>query len=293
MAALSHEPFTRNSLGVQEDKYIFSAFAAVTWYNAIELVVLCLTTFKHYRGCYFWSLLITSFGLILNCLSYMFFFFYLTVSRYVAVTLGFIAMCCVVTGHSLVLWSRLHLILRSSKTIRIFLWIIIVDAILFQVPSTVLIYIVISSDNRHLRIAFTLTTFVQLIGFCMQESLISFIYIWETIKMLRLRSKHFYVHILIQLFVINVCIILLDLAVISIHFAGYYTFQMMFKLVAYSIKLKLEFCVLGQLIHVIKEPISDHLKSNCDTSTSLDKRTDRRRTSRGPGLLVSNSSGFY
>ncbi|KAE8384520.1 hypothetical protein BDV23DRAFT_176997 [Aspergillus alliaceus] len=46
------------------------------------------------------------------------------------------------------------------------------------------------------------------------------------------------------------------MAIIGIQLAGYYTFQAMFRHVTYSIKLKLEYFVLNQLIQIAKEPIS-------------------------------------
>ncbi|KAF7593900.1 hypothetical protein BBP40_010602 [Aspergillus hancockii] len=253
---MGHELFIQNSLGAEVDKYIVSAFAAVVWYNAIELVVLCLITFKQYQGYYFWSLLITSINLIPYCLSDMLFFYQWGSSRYISVTLGFISSCCVLTGHSLVLWSRLHLVLQSPKLLQILFRIIIIDAILFLVPTAVLNYAVISFDNHRLGTAYNMMTLIQLIAYCIQESLISIIYIWETIKILRLRSKHSHIHILVQLLVMNISIVLLDVAIIGIQLAGYYTFQAMFRQVTYSIKLKLEYFVLRQLIQIAKEPIS-------------------------------------
>ncbi|KAB8231132.1 uncharacterized protein BDW43DRAFT_302007 [Aspergillus alliaceus] len=256
MYGRGQELFIQNSLGVEVEKYVVSAFAAVAWYNAIELVVLCLLTFKRYRGYYFWSLLITSSNLVPYCLSDMLLFYQWGISSYISVTLCFITSCCVLTGHSLVLWSRLHLVLQSPKLLQILFRIIIIDTIVFLVPTAVLNYIVISLDSRRLGTAYNIMTLAQLIAFCIQESLISIIYIWETTKLLRLRSKHSYIHILVQLLVMNIAIVLLDMAIIGIQLAGYYTFQAMFRHVTYSIKLKLEYFVLNQLIQIAKEPIS-------------------------------------
>lgn len=47
-------------------------------------------------------------------------------------------------------------------------------------------------------------------------------------------------------------ILVLDVAVIGTQYAGYYPVQVMFKPVAYSIKFKLEYAILGRLIQIAK-----------------------------------------
>lgn len=41
-----------------------TAFAAIAWYNAIELIILSFLRFKKKKGLYFWSMFITSFAII-------------------------------------------------------------------------------------------------------------------------------------------------------------------------------------------------------------------------------------
>lgn len=40
------------------------AFTAIAWYNSLELIFLVLFRFKKHEGLYFWSLLVTSFAII-------------------------------------------------------------------------------------------------------------------------------------------------------------------------------------------------------------------------------------
>jgi hypothetical protein len=54
--------------------------------------------------------------------------------------------------------------------------------------------------------------------------------------------------LLYQLVSINIIIIVLDIALLSCEFANLYIIETTFKGVVYSIKLKLEFVVLGQLV---------------------------------------------
>ncbi|KAF7181768.1 hypothetical protein CNMCM7691_001065 [Aspergillus felis] len=238
----------------QTQRYVFSAFAGLVCYNAIELIVLCLTTFKRYHGCYFWSLLLASISLIPHTVGFFFLFFLSTsVSPYVGVSIIIPSWCIMITGHSLILWSRLHLVLQKPKILRAILVMIIVDAITMQVPITVLLYGAVSPHEAHFTTGYQVMERIQLIVFALQEIIISSFYIFETVKMLRLRppeARHR--QILTQLLAINIVILVLDVAVVGTEYAGYYAVQVMFKPVAYSIKFKLEYAILGRLIQIAK-----------------------------------------
>ncbi|PYH96848.1 integral membrane protein [Aspergillus ellipticus CBS 707.79] len=232
-------------------RYVISAFVAIAWYNAVELILLCLTTFNRYRGCYFWSLLVTSVSLIPHCVGYLLFVFSFGISPYIPVSLIIPTWICMVTGHSLVLWSRLHLILQATKVLNALLFMIILNCFLFQVPTAVLLFGSLS-QAAHWRRGYDIMERVQLVVFCVQEAILSGVYVWETVKMLRLRPERPCFVILTQLLVINVVILILDVAVVAIEYAGYYALQVMFKPVAYSIKLKLEYAILGRLVRIAR-----------------------------------------
>ncbi|KAJ5167605.1 uncharacterized protein N7482_003199 [Penicillium canariense] len=237
-----------HSSGDQVRTQIFAAFAAIAWYNAIELIVLCFVSFKRRRGCYFWSLLVSSASIIPNCLGYMLLFFPTGVTPYVCVTLIVTGWYAMVTGQSLVLWSRLHLVLQNTKILYGVLWMIIVDAVLFHIPTTVLLYGTVAAPIGAWSRGYSVMERIQLLGFCIQELIISGIYVWETVKLLQLRPHGRPHGILRQLLLINIIILILDVSVVVIEYVGYYAVQVMFKPVAYSIKLKLEYAILGKLV---------------------------------------------
>ncbi|OOQ91523.1 hypothetical protein PEBR_08436 [Penicillium brasilianum] len=229
---------------------IFAAFAAIAWYNAIELIVLCFVSFKRRRGCYFWSLLVASSSIVPHCLGYFLLFFPTGVSPYICVTLIVFSWYGMVTGQSMVLWSRLHLVLQNTKILWGVLGMIIVDAILLHIPTTVLLYGTAAAPLSVWARGYGIMEHIQLVGFCIQELIISGLYVWETVKLLRLRPQGRPHGILHQLLVINIIILLLDVAIVVIEYVGYYAVQVMFKPVAYSIKLKLEYAILGKLVAI-------------------------------------------
>lgn len=232
---------------------ILASFAALIYYNAIELIVLCLATFKRRGSLYFWCLFITSTSLIPHTSGYVLLFFRPDVSRYAAVTLIIVAWWGTVTGHSLVLWSRLSFVLDNPRLLNGLLVLILVDAVLLHMPTTALLYGTVSPDKNAETIfanGYGIMERIQLVGFCIQEAILSGIYVWETAKLLRLRPERRRHHVLAQLLAVNIIVLFLDIIVVIIEFIGFYSVQVMFKPVAYSIKLKLEYAVLGRLVQI-------------------------------------------
>ncbi|OJJ05126.1 hypothetical protein ASPVEDRAFT_893365 [Aspergillus versicolor CBS 583.65] len=236
------------TISMVKEEYAFTAFSAITLYNSIELIILCLATFKRYQGVYFWSLLITSCSLIVNTLGFILLFF-VNVTAYVSVTIVLIGWYCMITGHSIVLWSRLHLVLHQPRVLRAILYLIITNAIIMQIPTTVLLYGAVSpAVQETFTKGYNIIERIQLVVFCLQESLLSGLYIWETAKMLYLRPQRAHRLILLQLLAINIIILGLDIVVVVFQYTGLFSLQVVFKPVAYSIKLRLEYAILGRLV---------------------------------------------
>ena len=123
-------------------KVVTAFFAGLAMYNALELMALVFLTFARYHGLYFWSLLVASFGIIPYSLGLVIKFFELTGdSQWVSELLLTIGWWAMVTGQSVVLWSRLHLILTGSRGARILQWtkwMIIIDALILHIPNSTL-----------------------------------------------------------------------------------------------------------------------------------------------------------
>jgi hypothetical protein len=247
-SSLIHDPNSSTTLRTG----VFAGLSAVAWYNAIELIILCFVSFKRYKGTYFWSLLIASASIIPHCLGFILLFFPTGVTPWLCVTFVIIGWCGMVTGQSMVLWSRLHLVLQDNRILWGVLWMICIDAFLFHGPIIVFLYGTVADPYGVLAHGYRIMERIQLIGFCIQELIISTIYVWETVKLLRLRPQGRPYGILLQLLVINIVILGLDIAVVVIEYVGYYAVQVMIKPVVYSIKLKLEYAILGKLVAIAR-----------------------------------------
>jgi hypothetical protein len=101
-------------------KVITAFFAGLAIYNALELLAIVFLTFSRYRGVYFWSLLVASWGIIPFSLGILIKFFNLVPGNsWVSELLLTIGWWTMVSGQSVVLWSRLHLMLTGTRGARI------------------------------------------------------------------------------------------------------------------------------------------------------------------------------
>ena len=88
-------------------------------------------------------------------------------------------------------------------------------------------------------------------GFFCQEVILSSIYIVETVKILRNSLQPGTRKTMQQLIAVNVIIIIMDLALLGLEAASLYILETLTKGVLYSIKLKLEFAILGKLVNFV------------------------------------------
>lgn len=244
--------YTGSSLGI---KITIATLAGITWYNAFELITLVFVTFSKYRGLYFWSLLISSsIGLLPYSLGFLLKFYRLTDATWLSVTLLTVGWWCMVTGQSVVLYSRLHLVLANQHILRRVLLMIVINAVVLHLPTTVLTYgtnLARPGPQRTYIDGYNVMEKIQMTGFCLQEFIISGLYIWETLRMLRLDPDSTKRKIQYQLLAINLIIIVLDVGLLVAEYMNFYIMETMLKGAIYSIKLKLEFAVLGKLIHLV------------------------------------------
>lgn len=243
-------PYEGNSLGT---KVAIATFIGISWYNAIELCVLLFVTFERYQGLYFWSLLITGVaGVLPYSVAYLIKFFNLVETPWLFVALSTVGWWCMVTGQSFVLYSRLHLLQRDRKILRRVLFVILADVVLLHVPTTVLTIGSNSGAGHKFLTAYSVMERIQMTGFFLQEFLLSTLYIIEAIKLLRLSPHGGNRKLMLQLLSINLIFIIMDMGLLGAAYASLYAIETTLKATIYSIKLKLEFAVLGKLVRLVR-----------------------------------------
>lgn len=105
--------------------------------HAIEVFIKVFRRFRTYRGVYFYSLLVASLGIVIHAFGY----FIRNYDISESLPLETILVCgggmMMITGQSIVLWSRLHLISPGRRD-RWLIWMILADCIIVQGGATVL-----------------------------------------------------------------------------------------------------------------------------------------------------------
>lgn len=233
-------------------------FLALAVYNTLEIIVKIFRRFRRYHGVYFWSMLAASTGIVIHALGYFLRNFDITNSAPLEITLACGGGMLMITGQSIVLWSRLHLISPGQRD-RWLLWMILADCVVVQGGATTLFA---GSNSPHpdpwLRVYAKWEIF-QVTWFVFQECLISSLYIFRTFKLMRssaaFRGTDFK-RVFRHLILVNILVISLDITILAFQYAGLYEIQTSWKTLAYSIKLKFEFDILHQLVDFTKRGFS-------------------------------------
>jgi hypothetical protein len=235
-------------------KFTIACFIAIALYNVGELFFIIFATFKKRRGLYFWSFLVSTCGIGLYSIGFLLKDMPLSSQSIFYVTLIVIGWSSMVTGQS-VLYSRLHLVLRSPKRLRLVLLMIICNAIICHVPIIVMVYGANSNNPTPFLLPYSIYEKVQVTVFFIQELVISGLYIRQTVGILRpegnIRGKASR-EVMIHLIYVNAIIVFLDLSILGLEYSGLYDIQTAYKGLVYSVKLKLEFSILNRLVDLTK-----------------------------------------
>lgn len=154
---------------------ILAEGTAVVWVYAFELNIIFLT-FKRKGKLYFWSLLISSWGLTFHALGF--------VLKFVVGTSWLLGIPFITTGWVAVLYSRLHLIVRDERALRYILYLLLSNVFALHLPMVIFTYGSNSPNPGPWMDKFNIMERIQLAGFCMQETIISAVYLWATVRIL-------------------------------------------------------------------------------------------------------------
>ncbi|VUC24754.1 unnamed protein product [Clonostachys rosea] len=236
------------------NSYVILVFACIAIYNVIELTFVIWGSFKRHSGMYFWTFMVSTYGILFYSVGFIMKSFMPEKVTYVYVTFIAVGWVAMVTGQSLVLWSRLHLIVRANFKLKLVLGMIIVDAITMHIPILVMLYGANGPDPDKWVTPYGIYEKVQVTVFFIQELILSSFYIIETVRLSRLqvvmRNKRRSRFLMYHLIVVNVVIILLDITILGLEYSNMYDIQTSYKALVYSVKLKMEFNILNKLVEM-------------------------------------------
>ncbi|KAI4247134.1 MAG: hypothetical protein LQ352_006218 [Teloschistes flavicans] len=231
---------------------ILVAMLTLAIYMAALVDLKVFATFKRRNTIYFWSLLVTSWGIMSHSLGIILKWFVGACPWYINTAFASFGWWGMVTGQSLVLYSRLHLVVRNPKILRSVLAMIIFNFCIFQVPTTILTFGSNQAKPGKFLTIYNVYERIQLIVFTLQELAISLLYIRAAFKMIlpddptetRITKKF--------LIYLNVLCIVLDIAFVCEVYSGEWVYKTGTQSLAYAIKLTLEFMVLNKLMDVYR-----------------------------------------
>ncbi|OLN92101.1 hypothetical protein CCHL11_01348 [Colletotrichum chlorophyti] len=254
-------------------------------YNAVEVYVLIFTTFRQRRGRYFWSMVVANTGIFVHAIA--------SIIRYVRRSgnvipgaFAIVAWCLMVTGQSVVLWSRLHLVVYNRTWIRLVLAVIVTNACALHVPMLamwVLCWATPPEVAARWLERYGVYERVSIVIFTLQETAITGIFARQGFFNLRplfafkTRAARL---ISWYLFVLFILVFVLDVGLVVLEYTNNFLFQTTSKPLVYSIKLKVEFTVLNKLLAFTKMNSCDchHLD---ETSTAAYSK----------GLMTNDTTG--
>ena len=231
---------------------ILIAMLTIAIYMSFLVDLKALTIFKRRNTLYFWSLMITSWGIIGHSVGVILKWFVGSCPWEVHTAFSSFGWWGMVTGQSLVLYSRLHLVVRDERILRAVLIMIIVDFCVFQVPTTVQKFGSMDTNAGIWLTVYHVYERIQLVVFTLQELIISIIYIRAAVTWLSPGDPEGMRHTKQFLIYLNVLCIALDIAIVCEVFSGEWVYEEATQSLAYAIKLTLEFAVLNKVMEVYR-----------------------------------------
>lgn len=251
-----------------------TVFCSIAMYNVIELNALIWNTFTRRSGLYFWTFAIATNGILPYAIGFILLSYSAGLPSYSIMCPLVFGTVLMVSGQSMVLYSRLHLIRQETIVLRSVLVMIIVIGVLTHIPTAVFqLGTTAAPPNLETWFAVLLVwRKVEMTLFCIEESIISGLYIQAAINFFRLKAsipgnppKK---RLAMPLLVVNGFVIFLDLILLATTYATLSTIQPALRALIYSIKLKVEINLLNSLVGITRQPTISTLPDIAVTPTS-------------------------
>ena len=231
------------------------AFIGITLYVFVEVNVMIFRAFKKRQGLYFWSMQIGTLGILVETVGIILKYFGSPSTDHIwplytlFILIGWGAYT---TAQSLVLYSRLHLVMRNQKIQRYVLYMIVSTIFTLVLPHAILMWPAYNTSDHHMSSLWSpreaiVQRYTQL-RYMVTESIISGLYIWSLAPLLRLKSNVRQRRVMIDLIYVNIVVIAFDILQVLLVYTNQLGFSQPVQSFSYILKLRLEFLVLNQLM---------------------------------------------
>ena len=230
------------------------AFLTLAIYLVLELTLSSTRYFTRKRGLYFYSLLISAWGTFFHTVGYITQWWAPGVPWWVNTAFILCGWSSMVTGQSLVLYSRLHLVIMRREVLRGVLWVIVGTAVLVQVPQWVATWgatVTVEATTRYWSPIDSIMVRISQMVFLLQEGGLSCLYIWGAVGLLAPNVEIKVRKVMWELIAISAFLIVMDIVILVLAYTNMHVAKEPVQNFAYAFKLKLEFVVLNQLLAVL------------------------------------------
>jgi hypothetical protein len=198
-----------------------AALTGMSFLCIFELVVLALTTLRRRSGLYFWSIIVAIIGALLFNLGVLLYCYALN-NRLAWLSGGMfgIGYLLYVPAEFLVLYSRLHLLGASPRTLKLVIIVIVVEVLLITTPIAILSTGAVVAHSAKLNSVFSIWQRIEVWMYASTEIFLSSVYIVQVRRMWKADGHWKMKSRLMSLVYIYFFIILLDISNIGIEFSG-------------------------------------------------------------------------
>ena len=271
-----------------------AAFLAIAMHNVIEIMFLIFALFKQRSGLYFWSFIIATSGIVPHAIGFVLKFFQVTTVDLLSSAIIGVGWACMVIGQSVVLYSRLHLVVQDKIRIRWVLYMIIFNGLVLGIPLFVLAMGANYKYSPRFLPGFLVYDKIQIVIISIQETIISLIYVYETVRLLGGHGTRAPVplkKLLRHLILVNVIVLIFDITPLAVQFSGHYEIQTTYKTAVYSVKLKIEFSVLNRLVSIVKHKNLLSTRRTLGTNLTFSRWTGSKKADLDTGVM-NNTATF-
>lgn len=230
------------------------AFMSIAFWLIFEITISVFRYFKKKRGLYFYSLLISAWGTFFHTLGYVTQWWAPSVPWWVNTCFILFGWSTMITFQSLVLYSRLHLVIMNRGLLRGVLWLIISTAIFIQIPQWVATWgatVNVYSVTKYWSPIDSIMVRISQAVFLLQEGFLSCLYIWGAVKLLAPNVEIKVRKVMWELIAISAFLIVMDIIILTLAYTNLHIPKEPVQNFAYALKLKLEFVILNQLLAVL------------------------------------------
>lgn len=155
---------------------------------------------------------------------------------------------------------------------------------MLYIPTTTLAFGSFATDSDKFKDGGNAMEKIQMTAFSIQEFAISGLYIRQIFRLSKTTFDQDKQRKIYHLLTVHAVIICLDVALLTLEYMDYLVYQQSFKSVAYSMKLKMEFAVLGDLIESVRT--SGTLIGGSQKGSNPSRRSAGTAPPKSPGFNV-------